>query len=81
MEFVGDGSHNGTNGEAVEIVIHKDQATETCSRGKSTCFAFDAFFCPFAVSFGTAGFLHQNGKNTKDHKEKENRNHEKEVII
>ena len=74
LEFVRNGTHNGTNRQAVEVVIHEDKAAKTCCCGESTAFVFDLISCPIAVRFRAAGSLHKNYQNAEDYEENDDRN-------
>ena len=68
---VGYGTHYGAYCEAVEVVIYKDEYTE--SKGRKLCAnsGFDVGLCPSTESGRTTGFVDERYHYTKHYKEQE----------
>ena len=67
LKAVGHRAHHRANGEAVEIVIHKDQAAQAGSGQQSLTLVFDVAGRPVAVSSRTARALHQHDDHAQQH--------------
>ena len=68
---VGNGTHNRTNRKAVEIVIDKDENTESKGSEHCACSCLDVLLCPSAESGGTACLVDKGNDNTENNEEDE----------
>ena len=65
-------THDGTDGQAVEIVVDEDQATQSDHGQLSDHTALDVGGGPFTESSGAAGSVHQLDHNAQDDQEDQN---------
>ena len=72
--LVGQGTHNSTDGQAVEIVVDKDQATQSNNRQLSGDTGLDVLNAPLTESGRTAGGVDQLNHNAQQHVEDQNTN-------
>ena len=62
---LGDRSHNGAYGEAVEIVVYEDEDTQQHGDELCGCSALNSGLGPASECFGTAALVHQVGDDTE----------------
>ena len=70
--FVGYRTHNGTHGQAVEIVINENQAAQQHGCQLRTGTAFDMRGRPLTERGGTAGTVHQLHHHAQNNQENQN---------
>ena len=68
---IGNGTHNRTNGQAVEIVIDEDQHTQQEGCDQRACLGFDVGFSPTTECLRTAGTVDQGNDDTQYNQEDE----------
>ena len=66
---LGDGTHNGTHGQAVEIVVDEDEHAQEHGHQLCAGTGLHGLGCPAAESSGTAGLVHQVHHDAQDDQE------------
>ena len=69
---VGEGTHNGTDGEAVEIVIDEDENAENEGGKHCAAAALDVGGCPAAEGCGAACCVYESDHSAQKDQEEEN---------
>ena len=68
---VGDGAHHAADGQAVEVVIHKDEDAQQEGGKHSAAAGLDVRLGPSAEGCGAAGLIEQGDEDAKQHEEHE----------
>ena len=66
---LGDGTHNGAHGQAVEIVVDEDQHAQEHGHQLRAGAGLNRLGCPAAESSGAAGLVHQVHHDAQDNQE------------
>ena len=66
---VGDGTHNVTNSQVVEVVVNAQHDAQEAGSDQSTRLGLDVLAGPVAVSFGATGADHQSNDGAQDDQE------------
>ena len=73
LVLVGNRAHDGADGQAVEVVVHKNQRTQQRGRHERGALALELFRRPLTVSAGAAGLLHEHNDHAQQDHEHQNR--------
>ena len=74
---LGDGTHHGAHGQAVKVVIHKDQDAQQHGHQLCAGAGLNRLGCPTTESSGAAALVHQVDHDAQQHQE----HHDGEVCI
>ena len=73
LVLVGNRAHDGADGQAVEVVVHKNQRTQQRGRHERGALALKLFRRPLTISAGAAGLLHEHNDHAQQDHEHQNR--------